>query len=66
MSHVTTDMAFPQLRDGGQDGGMTLRQWYAGLAMQGLLANENFGCSAAEYIADLAFKQADAMMKEGA
>lgn len=48
----------------------TLRQWYAGLAIQGLLAYgaERFGGLSNEAgiakIAELSFKYADAMLKE--
>ena len=41
--------------------GMTLRQWYAGLAMQSLLLDS----SSLESIATLAYQQADAMLLEG-
>lgn len=49
--------------------GITLRQWYAGLAMQGLLASDRV--SALSYIrnpqslSDDAFDIADAMIKQG-
>jgi hypothetical protein len=36
--------------------GMTLRQWYAGLAMQGLLSNQNFMI---EHLKDCEIKQID-------
>lgn len=37
-------LAFPsQTITGAYTLGMTLREWYAGLAMQGLLANPNLG-----------------------
>jgi hypothetical protein len=38
-----------------------LRDWYAGLAMQGLLSN---GESEETYVSEEAYKYADAMMKE--
>lgn len=44
--------------------GMTLRQHYAGLAMQGILASPYSGKEPA-YLAKNAFKIADAMLKEG-
>ena len=47
--------------------GMTLRQWYAGMAMQGILASgtclEDFGY---EDFAIEAFKHADAMLSQEA
>lgn len=52
--------AFPQTAH--VPSGMSLREWYAGLAMQGMLASE-------AYIAEIiipaeAFKMADAMLAE--
>jgi len=44
--------------------GMTLRQWYAGLAMQGLLASESGVDMTYAGIQDAAFRQADAMLDE--
>jgi hypothetical protein len=44
---------------------MTLREWYAGLAMQGLIANQILGTNDAESIAHMAFDQADEMIKRG-
>lgn len=49
--------------------GMTLRQWYAGLAMQGLLANDGEGPfesreENARYRARVARRMADALVKE--
>jgi hypothetical protein len=47
--------------------GMTLRQWYAGMALQGLIAHEGPstipGCR--EKDAKFCFEQADAMIEEG-
>ena len=43
--------------------GMTLRQWYAGLAMQGLCANKEFSGCGPDDIAEMAFDQADAMFE---
>ena len=51
-------------------GGMTLRQWYAGMAMQGILAHPNalgkcaqkLGESVYESLAPMAFECADAMI----
>ena len=41
--------------------GMSLRQWYAGMALQGNLANNEKCGSPAEYAAD-SFEMADAMI----
>lgn len=43
--------------------GMTLRQWYAGMALQGLLARNDFNC--AESAVANAYRHADAMIREG-
>ena len=43
--------------------GMTLRQWYAGMAMSGLLAtNEYYRSEEFKTVAKMAFAQADAMI----
>lgn len=75
MSKDTSGPAFPDLlmnRDGEYSfsGGMTLRQWYAGMAMQGLLSNERWpevyvaagGLNGREGTAAKAFEFADAML----
>lgn len=43
-------------------GGMTLRQWYAGLAMQGLCASGEYRNATADWIAHEADAIADAML----
>ena len=53
--------AFP--RDGSNQLGMTLRDYFAGQALTGLLAADNStGC--AEFLADAAYVAADAMLIE--
>lgn len=52
--------AFP--RDSVYDGGMSIRQWYAGMALQGLLACPDTTGNIEEVVKD-AFKCADAMIK---
>lgn len=42
-------------------GGMTLREWFAGQALAGILANSNRDGSTKEYAHD-AYEQADAML----
>jgi hypothetical protein len=42
--------------------GMTLRDWFAGLAMQGMYANQTFDYREVEEIAETAYMQADAML----
>ncbi len=46
--------------------GMSLRQWYAGLAMQAMLANPNLSVNTASIaISEWAFQQAESMIKKG-
>lgn len=48
------------------DKGMTLRQWYAGMALQGMRADTKwFSKTSSQTLAHIAFKDADAMIKEG-
>lgn len=62
-------MAFACASDGGYQGGMTLRQWYAGMALQGMLAHDrryhprDKGVHWHESISQEAFEIADEMMK---
>ncbi len=42
--------------------GMTLRNWFAGMALQGLCSNHDFKDTGSQDIAELAFDQADAML----
>jgi len=44
--------------------GMTLRDYFAGLAMQGLLTIETVGGYSNSHIAEIAYSIADAMLKE--
>lgn len=43
------------------DQGMSLRDWFAGQALAGILAGNQFGCI--QDISDLAYKRADEMLK---
>lgn len=72
MSDTGNQPAFPPnagWRDNGPDGrGMTLRQWYAGQALAGLIANPNMCPATLEEInhgASRCFDMADAMIAEG-
>ena len=58
---TTIDPTWMQ-KTGGFAKDMTLRQWYAGLAMQGRLAN---GATSAEITSQKAYEFADAMLKAG-
>ena len=43
--------------------GMTLRDWFAGMAMQGMLSNPDFNGASDASVAGFAFRQADAMIE---
>ena len=44
--------------------GMTLRDWFAGKAMQGLLADRSWQAMTTDQCAGFAYLMADAMLKE--
>lgn len=52
------------VKTGGYARDMTMRDHYAGLAMQGLLTAEVVGEYSNEHVADIAYLIADAMLKE--
>ena len=52
------------VKTGGFARDMTLRDHFAGLAMQGLLTAEVVGEYSNEHVADIAYVIADAMLKE--
>ena len=53
-------MAFPLAHDWGSQEGMTLRDYFAGQAMPGILLDERLNC---REIAERSYQMADAMMK---
>lgn len=70
MSKDTTGPAFPCDRISINGGvvcapGLTRREWFAGLAMQGMHSNPNQSLVKKERIAEAAFAMADAMIEEG-
>jgi len=75
MSKDTSGPAFPAIPEPGTytPQGMTIRQWYAGLAMQGLIARGALTCTLDGFsrpfnekeVTDQAFAMADAMLAEG-
>ena len=72
------DMAFPcEIQTGESNGrggmctvtskGLTKREWFAGMALSGFLANSNIKTSIDDSVVSrVAFEFADAMMEEGA
>lgn len=58
--------AFPVSIPGWGDNGvsgMTLRDWFAGMALQGMYGNDNWHHSSCEDMTSDAYKMADAMLK---
>jgi len=71
LKEKSNQCAFPADARTMTDGGMTLREYYAGLAMQGLLANANGAMTEGSTrtfspngISDLALKHADALLEK--
>ena len=62
------DAAFPSPycpdTDNGGEPGLTVREWYAGMALQGIINGGNFQAWKLDGIAKLAFDVADAMLAE--
>lgn len=62
--------AFPLVYDDETKGtreihsGMTLRDWFAGMAMQGLLADRSWEAITINQVAGFAYTLADALLKE--
>ena len=56
--------AFPSTHPHGREEGMTLRDWFAGMAMQGLLADRSWQAMTTDQVAGVAYCMADAMLKE--
>jgi hypothetical protein len=69
MTKETGGPAFPRVHPADVDGsvdiyhGMTLRDYFAAKAMQGLLAADTAWSMPAETVAELAYEQADAMLE---
>jgi hypothetical protein len=68
---VFTDQVYGKDGESSTDtysaGGMTLRDWFAGQALAGLIGHPTtFGCTGDSTIAEMAYKLADAMLLERA
>jgi hypothetical protein len=46
--------------------GLTKREWFAGMAMQGMMASNGIDFTSVDRISDMSYKLADEMLKEGA
>lgn len=66
MSKENGGPAFPEEWNGQQVSGMTLRDYFAAKAMQGLCAHQEIGFNPYVKIAEAAYNQADAMLAERA
>jgi len=56
--------AFATASSEGYQPGLTKREYFAGLAMQGVLSNPQLTCLNIETITDLAIRQADELLKQ--
>jgi len=61
---IAADYTDWHIKTGGYARDMTLRDHYAGLAMQGLLTAELVGEYSNDHVAEIAYVIADAMLKE--
>ena len=44
--------------------GLTKREYFVAMAMQGMLSSDDFACSEPEFVSNLAVEQADALIAE--
>lgn len=65
MSAQDTPRAFPSATIDDAFGGMSKREWFAGLAMAGFCAAPDFSQWTPENVASEAYKVADAMIAAG-
>jgi hypothetical protein len=59
----STIQYFPDDKNANEEQGMTLRQYYAGQVLIGIMANPNSTAVTSDTIAAWCFKMADAMLK---
>ncbi len=62
--NIPTAMSGSRFGPGVIQGGMTLREYLAGRAMQGILSHLTMGAESAEVVAVMAVEQADALLIE--
>lgn len=67
MSKDNGEPAFPVIMDSYVRAGITKREWFAGMIIQGLIASSNDNLFAVDgsHIAKLAYQLADNMIQEG-
>jgi len=65
MSKDTTVPAFPGPYSNVKNQGITKREYFAALAMQGMYANSECNDMTKDSVAKVAFAMADAMIEEG-
>ena len=63
---ITKDYTDWMVKTGGNARDMTLRDWYMGTVVQGLLTAEIVGDYSNEHVVEIAYVLADAMLKERA
>ena len=63
---ITKDYTDWMVKTGGYARDMTLRDWYMGTVVQGLLTAEIVGDYSNEHVVEIAYVLADAMLKERA
>jgi hypothetical protein len=67
-NHKAASYAFPSILNiygiREEQTGMTLRQWLAGMAMQGMCANSTFSTTRMQLVAQMAVMQADYIIEE--
>lgn len=66
MARIDDDRAFPAPPSNGAQLGMTLRDWFAGQAMNGMLSNRTFSREADKMLASASYEIAAAMLAERA
>lgn len=65
MKENSEQSAFPYVLDwSSHEGGLTKREYFAAMAMQGLLAHERYGSYTPEDTAKYAVEQADELLKQ--
>ncbi len=64
MSKPDGGPAFPIFGEGGTEVGMSLRDWFAGVALSGMVSHPDMCPSTVSGVAQEAYRYADAMISE--